>query len=411
MLPQEGHDAMKINSRTVAALKLPANAADVIHFDSDLTGFGVRLRRGADRKVRKSYVVQYRRGRQTRRIKLDAGGALTAEQARTAAKPILAKVALGDDPQAERHERRSARSLRSVVDEYLAAQQPKLRPGSYRGLNAYLTGSYLRPLHTTAIDQISRGDIAARLVVIAREHSGTVAAHCRAKLSAFFTWALKMGLVESNPVIGTIRPEAGKARTRVLTDDELAKVWRACQDDDHGRITRLLILTGCRRQEVGGMAWSELELDRGIWTTPAARSKNHHAHPLPLPAQALAIIESGPRMAERDDRFGVRAEGFLRWADGKAALDRRASIADWVLHDIRRTVATRLADLGVAPHVIEAILNHQSGHKSGIAGTYNRSTYANETRAALALWADHVTALASGRPRKITAMRRAVRAA
>src|SRR5262245_23265302 len=298
MLPQEGHDAMKINSRTVAALKLPANAADVIHFDSDLTGFGVRLRRGADRKVRKSYVVQYRRGRQTRRIKLDAGGALTAEQARTAAKPILAKVALGDDPQAERHERRSARSLRSVVDEYLAAQQPKLRPGSYRGLNAYLTGSYLRPLHTTAIDQISRGDIAARLVVIAREHSGTVAAHCRAKLSAFFTWALKMGLVESNPVIGTIRPEAGKARTRVLT--------------------------GCRRQEVGGMAWSELELDRGIWTIPAARSKNHHAHTLPLPAQALAIIESVPRMAERDYLFGVRPEGFLRWADGKAALDRRA---------------------------------------------------------------------------------------
>ena len=220
-----------------------------------------------------------------------------------------------------------------------------------------------------------------------------------------------MGLVESNPVIGTIRPEAGKARTRVLTDDELAKVWRACQDDDHGRITRLLILTGCRRQEVGGMAWSELELDRGIWTIPAARSKNHHAHTLPLPAQALAIIESVPRMAERDYLFGVRAEGFLRWADGKAALDRRASIADWVLHDIRRTVATRLADLGVAPHVIEAILNHQSGHKSGIAGTYNRSTYANETRAALALWADHVTALASGRPRKITAMRRAVRAA
>jgi integrase len=112
-----------------------------------------------------------------------------------------------------------------------------------------------------------------------------------------------------------------------------------------------------------------------------------------------------------DKLVPLRAEGFLRWADGKAALDARAGVADWVLHDIRRTVATRMADLGVAPHVIEAILNHQSGHKSGIAGTYNRSSYANETRAALALWADHVTALVSGRPRKIAAMRWAARAA
>jgi integrase len=402
---------MKINSRTVAVLKLPANAADVIHFDSELVGFGCRLRRGADGKVRKSYVVQYRRGKQTRRIKLDAGNALSAEQARAAAKTILAKVALGDDPQAERLGRRDARSLRSVVDEYLAARQPNLRPGSYRGLHAYLTGSYLRPLHTTAIDQITRADVAGRLVVITREHSSNVAAHARAKMSALFTWAMAMGFVESNPVIGTIRPEGGKARKRVLTDDELAKVWRACQDDDHGRIVRLLVLTGCRRQEVGGATWTEFDFDRGIWTIPGARSKNHHAHTLPLPAQALAIIAAVPRIVDRDYLFGVRAEGFLRWADGKAALDARAGVADWVLHDIRRTVATRMADLGVAPHVIEAILNHQSGHKSGIAGTYNRSSYANETRAALALWADHVTALVSGRPRKITAMRRAARAA
>jgi integrase len=402
---------MKINSRTVAALKLSSGVTDVIHFDSELTGFGVRLRRGADGQVRKSFVVQYRRGKQTRRIKLDASNALSAEQARTAAKTVLAKVALGEDPQADRLGRRDARSLRTVVDEFLAAKRASVRPATYRGLRAYLTGGYLRPLHTTAIDQVTRADVAGRLVVITREHSATVAAHCRAALSALFTWAMQMGLVESNPVIGTIRPESSKPRNRVLSDDELAKVWRASGDDDHGRIVRLLMLTGCRRQEVGGAMWTEFDFERGTWTIPGERSKNHREHTLPLPAQALAIIAAVPRMVDRDHLFGVRGEGFRCWSAGKATLDQRAGVANWTLHDIRRSVATRLADLGVQPHVIEAMLNHQSGHKGGVAGTYNRSVYATETRAALALWADHVTALTSGRPRKITAMRRAARAA
>ncbi len=396
---------MKINSRTVAALKLPSGATDVIHFDSELTGFGCRLRRGIDGKVRKSYVVQYRRGKQTRRIKLDAGNALTAEQARAAAKTILAKVALGEDPQAERIGRRDARSLRSVVDEFLAAKRASVRPATYRALQAYLTGSYFRPLHSTLIDQIIRADVAGRLAAITREHGGNTAMQCRAKLGAVFTFGMEMGLVDSNPVIGTKRPEGGKARTRVLADAELAGIWRACQDDDHGRIVRLLILTACRRQEIGGMMWPEIDLDRGTWTIPAERSKNDRAHTLPLLAKALAIIAAVPRMVDRDHLFGVRGEGFRRWSAGKAALDERADVADWTLHDIRRTVATRLADLGVAPHVIETILNHQSGHKSGVAGTYNRSTYEAEVRAALALWVDHVAALVSGGPRKIATMR------
>jgi integrase len=157
--------------------------------------------------------------------------------------------------------------------------------------------------------------------------------------------------------------------------------------------------------------WTEFDFERGTWTIPGERSKNHREHTLPLPAQALAIIAAVPRMVDRDHLFGVRGEGFRCWSAGKATLDQRAGVANWTLHDIRRSVATRLADLGVQPHVIEAMRNHQSGHKGGVAGTYNRSVYATETRAALALWADHVTALTSGRPRKITAMRRAARAA
>jgi integrase len=254
------------------------------------------------------------------------------------------------------------------------------------------------------VDTITRKDIAARLVVITRESGSVTAARARATVSGFYVWAMQMGLVEHNPVIGTIQPKDSEGRSRVLSDDELAVLWRACKDDDHGRIVRLLILTGCRRQEVGGMRWSELDSDRGIWVIPAERSKNKREHSLPLPPAAWDIIQGVARMASRVHLFGVRADhGFTAWGVAKEDLDHclGATVAHFVLHDIRRSVATKLADLGVQPHIIEQILNHQSGHKSGVAGVYNKSSYAREVKTALALWADHVRSLVDGGARKV----------
>jgi integrase len=189
-----------------------------------------------------------------------------------------------------------------------------------------------------------------------------------------------------------------------LNDAELAAVWRASGGDEYGKIVKLLILTGARRAEIGGLRWSELDADAGTWTLPGERAKNKHAHMLPLPAVAWDIINSA-RLAHRDQLFGVSAEeGFTDWGGGKIALDDRLlgkMTEPWTVHDIRRTVATRMADLGVQPHVIEVVLNHQSGHKRGVAGTYNRSSYEREVRAALALWADHLSVLVEGGERKV----------
>jgi integrase len=188
----------------------------------------------------------------------------------------------------------------------------------------------------------------------------------------------------------------------VLSDDELGRIWRACSDDDeYGRAVRLLILLGCRRQEVGSMRWSEIDFDKGTWTIAATRSKNGRAHTLPLLPLAAQVIDKFPHMVGRDPLFGTRGNGFGRWAVGKAALDASSGVTGWVLHDVRRTVATRMNDVGVAPHIVEAILNHVDGAKSGVAGIYNRSTYANEVRNALALWEDHVRTLDDGGRRKV----------
>jgi integrase len=210
-------------------------------------------------------------------------------------------------------------------------------------------------------------------------------------------------LAEINPIIGTLKPKDAEPRERVLSDQELAAIWRASGDDAYGKVIKLLILTGARRAEVGGMKWSEVDFERGTWSLPPARIKNARGHVLPLSALALHIIENVPERVGRDHLFGTRSSAGLSHWHAKTDLDRKlgAAVAPWRIHDLRRTLATRLCDLGTAPHVVEQILNHQSGHRAGVAGVYNRSDYANETRAALALWADHVRSIVAGDKPKV----------
>jgi integrase len=399
---------MRLDAKTVAGLKLPDGKADVIHFDGALPGFGFRLR-ARGKEVRKSWVVQYRRAGGTRRMLLGSAEVLTAEQARAAAKKTLAGIALGQDPQAEKAARRSADrfTLAAMTEDYLASKESSVRARTFAEVQRYLRGPYFKPLHGMPVDTITRRDVAARLLVITRESGAVTAGNARSALSALFVWALANGLAQANPVVGTARPKTPPARDRILSDRELAAIWKAAGDDAFGRVLKLLMLMGQRRTEVGGIAWSELDLERGIWTIPAQRTKNHRAHTLPLPSLVLHIITGVPRVVDRDTLFGDRADsGLTGWARPKAALDARLgdSVMPWTLHDLRRTLATRLCDLGTAPHVVEQILNHRSGHRAGIVGVYNRSSYEREVSAALLLWSDHISSLV-GSEREIMPMR------
>jgi integrase len=387
---------MKLTAATVAALKLDGRT-DAIFFDDTLKGFGLRLRVAADRRVVRTWVLQWKRGGVSKRIVLGPANVLSAEQARAVAKEKLAQVWSGKDPAADKKERRH--TLRAVIDQYL--EHKRVKPRTLRDIERYLTEGF-KPLHAMPVDEVSRKDIAARLVAIQHDHSDIVAAKARAAVSALYAWAMQMGLCESNPVVGTFKPPEGEARERVLSDDELVRVWNACKDDDFGKIVRLLILLGCRRAEIGGMCWSEIDLDAGIWTLPKERSKNGRAHTLPLLPMALEIIQSVPRMASRDYLFGARSrDGFTKWDLSKQQLDERCGVTDFRIHDVRRSVATGMADIGIAPHIIEEILHHQSGHKRGIAGVYNRSRYEREVRMALAQWEDHIRVLVTGGARKV----------
>jgi integrase len=389
---------------SVLTLTLPDGKKDIIHFDDDRAGFGFRLRAGARGKILRSWVVQYRRAGTSRRLLIGPADLINAKQARAKAEQILAKVKLGEDPQTDKAERRDKDqiTMRAVVAEYLAAKDD-WRPSTARDNRRYLTGPYFKPLHSMAIDKIEQRDVASRLLAIKREHGAIVAAAARAKLAAFFTWAMQQGLIElnrRNPVVGTPKPKRTSERERVLDNDELVKIWNACTDGDYGKVVRLMILTGCRRQEIGGMRWSEFAPDRSIWTLPRARAKNKRPLTLPVLPAMREIINTVPEMVGRDQLFGQRSEkGFGGW-DNKQSIDKASGVTNWRLHDVRRTVSTRMADIGVAPHIIECV-EGRVGFRAGVHGKYNRATYANEIRTALVLWHDHLQVLLGGAERKV----------
>jgi integrase len=390
---------MKLTAKATAALVLPTDKNDHIEWDEDLKRFGYRLRKIGD-KVARSWVVQYRHAGNTRRMTLNS--ILSAGEARAEAEKILAKVALDQDPQSERKRRASADrfTFAALAEQYLAAKKPDVRGRSFTEMQRYLQSFYFKPLHNIPVDSVTRRDVAARVLIIGRESGQVAAARARTALSGMFSWAMAHGLCEANPTVGTAKPKEPPSRERTLSDQELLAVWRAAGDDDFGRIVKLLALTGQRRTEVGGMCWSEIDLGGSTWVIPKERAKNKRQHKVPLAKLALNVIRAVPTVVGRDLLFGARTDrGFTSWNEHKRKLEARlgGQVRPWTLHDLRRTFCTRLADLGVLPHVIEVAVNHQSGHKRGPAGIYNRSLYEREVKAAVAMWDRHVTALIEGR--------------
>jgi integrase len=221
-----------------------------------------------------------------------------------------------------------------------------------------------------------------------------------AALSSFLTWCVEDELIEANPCASTRRPPPAKARERTLTDAELAAVWRASASlaPQYMAMTRLLIATGARLREVTGLRWAELNDDLSLWTLPAARAKNGHEHRVPLTKLARAAVEATPRIAgPYVFTFSGRApmEGFSKQ---KRKLDHLADVKDWCWHDLRRTCATGLQRVGARLEVIESVLNHVGGSRSGLVGTYQRFGFEPEKAAVLAAWAAHVEAVVAGQP-------------
>jgi integrase len=389
---------MKLTKANVAKMTLPRRKTEFLCFDDDLPGFGVRLREGGS----KTWIFQYKLGNKHRRITLARVAALEPAAAREQASKLHAQVRLGQDPAGAKAESRARadETLGACVMLFLAWQRGRVK--AFRDVERHLVRN-LAALHNLPIIKIDQRTIAAQLARISAR-SPVQANRTRASLSKFFSWACGEGLAENNPAAFCNRnPE--KSRDRVLSRNELKQIWAALPDSDYGDIVRLLVLTGQRASEISDLQWSEIDRERGLISLPPSRTKNRRRHVVPMSEAARAILEARPQN-DREFVFGVgQKRGFTGWSRAKAALDEVVKIPSWRVHDLRRVVSTGMNEIGIPPWIVEAVLNHVSGYKSGVSGTYNRAPFESEKAMALTRWASHVAAIVEGRDSNVTSLR------
>lgn len=397
----------------VRAHALPAHSnqkhADL--FDTECPNLYVR----ASHTGKKSYRVKYSlRGRQT---SAKIGPAVASKPALKAARDrafkIVAAAREGVDIVATEKVKASRRLVADAIPDYLATLKARiatddLRQSSYDTVERYLQNGW-RALHAKAVNEVARADVIAGLDRIERVSGPVAADRARSALAGFLDWCLDRGLILDVPFNRIKNRSPNGSRDRVLTLDELRLVWRAAEalereagtPHPYSRIIRLLALTGQRKGEMGGLSGPEVvENGEGLQIElPSSRTKNHRPHIVPLDPAAAALLPAVT--AEKPCHFGRYGTApFSGWSKGKRELDAKVAELnggkpiDFTVHDLRRTFATHMAEQRFADDdLIECIVNHVSGRRSGVAGTYNRSKRLGERREALAKWARFVKRL------------------
>ena len=435
----------------------------------------------------KSWAVRYRAGGKPAKLTLGAvrlltsgeteptselepeiGDAHTLAQARRRAADVMLRVARNVDPAAERRTAKSAaagpapeRQLFEVAAEQFLSRyavketrestwretarllgfspdpdnpgrfiERKAAKGAFAGVLPRWRGRRLR--------EIARTDVRDLLDDLEDAGTRAQAKQCFAAVRQLFNWCVERELLSASPCAGVKAPTGAGSRERVLGDDELYEVWEAAGvlAWPFGDMTKLLILTGARRDEVAEMRWTEVDLGKELWTLPRERAKNDMTHEVPLSRQAVELLKGLPRIGGRPEYVFTTGSGRARaekdkapplvpisgFSRAKLQLDKAiavrraekakeeggevAEIQPWRLHDLRRTVASGMARLGIGLPVIEKVLNHRSGSFAGIVGVYQRHGYAAEKRTALQAWADHVERLPERLPTNVVTLKR-----
>ncbi len=328
----------------------------------------------------KTWAVRCRQNGRPRKFTIGRYPAYGLAEAREAAARILRTVSEGRDPV-----RSNAGSVEETVAQFLERYaQRKYRPSTLREV----TRTYDRAIAAwrgRRLDSIAKADVRDFLEGIDGPAAGNQALK---HLKRLFSWAVAEDYLKTSPLSGLERPHALKSRDRILTDEELRRVWKAAEAAGYayGDFVKVAVLTGQRPGEVSGMRRGELHGD--TWILPSERVKNKNTHSVPLSRQVMAIINAAPQLsAEYVFSYGSKP---IRGHDPKRALDEASRVSGWTLHDLRRTCASNLAKLGDSIAVIEQILNHRGGSLAGVAGVYIRHQFEKEKREALQQWADQI---------------------
>ncbi|WP_198375112.1 site-specific integrase [Neoroseomonas rubea] len=388
----------KLSEKAIAALSIPTGKREAWLSDAEVAGLRVRAMAG-----QKTFYACWtdRASGERRRERLGTWGALTLEKAREAARAILGDLAKNIDPAAVRRERREAAeaakaeaalTLAALVDDWaalhLAHRRPRYRAEAVRALRHAFAVHLTKPAA-----RLTKAEVVAVLDGLTKGGHAAMAGRTLAYGRACYTWAVKRGRLPSNPFAGVPVAAGVLARERVLSAEEVGRIWNAAMGmaEPFGPLFRVLLLTLARREEVAGMRWSELSADLATWTIPGNRMKRGAAHVVALPEAAREALRTVKRINGQDLVFSTTGKtpvsGFTK---AKTALDKAAKVTGWRLHDMRRSGVSALAAMGFNPVVADLLLAHRPATLSSVARVYQRHDYAAEREAALKVWAEHV---------------------
>ena len=375
------------------------SSKDVVYWDSGCPGFGVKV----TPKGRKAFIVLYRAGGEGSRLRkytIGPYGRVTLHQARATALEIFAARTEGRDLAAEKQlarRRLVADRVDDLVELFIGEHVSKTR--SAREISRLLRREVIPSWGKRSIHEIGKRQVIELVTEVSGRGTPSAANKLLKVVKAFFGWCVGRAILDASPANGLVAPARERPRDRVLDDDELSRIIRAARqiDGPYAGIVELLA-----REEVGQLTWDEFDLANQTWTLPASRTKNGRPHFVHLSNEATAVLNRTPTMGA----FVFSLSGtkpFQSFSAAKRELDELSGVSDWRLHDLRRTCVSGMARLGVAPHVADKVLNHQTGTISGVAAVYQRHEFLEERKEALERWGAHVAGLMQKRADRLVA--------
>jgi integrase len=363
----------------------------------------------------KSWALRYRlRGRPTK-LTLKKYPEMTLAQARAEAVAALDNLANGIDPaevHAEEVRREEPNGFRETAEEWLEREvKPKTR--TWREVERIVKREIIPAFSGKLITQVEKPDAHRLLDKIKGRGAGIIANHTLSILKRYFNWAIERGYVQASPVSGIKPPVKTKSRERVLTPAELVEAWAAAKKVEYpyGPFLKVILLTAQRRGEVAEMRWQDVDLERKLWKLSADQTKAGRVHDVPLSPAVVGILSHLPRFRGPFVFTTTSGEKPINsFSDCRNALDaailadkpKGTEAPDYVIHDFRRTATSWLAEHGLPPHVLSALLNHSPGAAQGVLSIYNRFRYLDERREALERWAKHLSSLPKQKARRVS---------
>jgi integrase len=396
--------AMALTVAAVARIKTPPQGQQD-HFDKGYPGLALRVSYGGAR----AWIYLYRRHGKLKRMTLGRFPAMSLSDARQAWRDANAALGQGGDPARPPP---APESFDTIANEWLKRDQAKNRSA---GEVKRVVERELKPAWTgREFTTISRRDIVQLIDAIEDRGHPIMARRIHAHLHRLFRWSVGRGIIEINPMADLPKPGEAPERDRVLTDNELALIWKAAKSIGwpFGPIVQLLILTAARRDEIGALRWQEIDGD--IIKLEGSRTKNGEARTIPLATSAVDLIAQLPHIGESEFVFTTNGNASVSgWSKAKIQIDRAvrdlnfgADLPAWRLHDLRRTAGTGLQRLKFNLQVVEAVLGHVAGSRAGIVGVYQRHDYNTEKRIALEAWSREIERITTGKQAAVLPMAR-----